>query len=292
MGFWKAMFGGSELSPEEEKEEKTARNFDLLKYDGVKALKIGQTDYAVRCFQEALKLQEDLEVHDYLSQALLRQGELADAMEELQVLAAAEPENDSIQLRIAQLAYMEEDYVRMAEACERAMQIDGNSAATHYLYAQAYKGQGNVVGAIAMLTKAIALDEDNPDAYLLRGQIQLEIGETAGADADADWLLKNEYAHEEALLLKARVEVAKGHADDAIKLYDMVTEVNPFCIEAFRERGSLRLAQGDKAGAEADMQKVLELDPNLLADVSGDYSAEGIEQRVSQAYSAVNPLGL
>ena len=72
----------------------------------------------------------------------------------------------------------------------------------------------------------------------------------------------------------------------------MVTEVNPFCIEAFRERGSLRLAQGDKAGAEADMQKVLELDPNLLADVSGDYSAEGIEQRVSQAYSAVNPLGL
>jgi len=37
---------------------------------------------------------------------------------------------------------------------------------------------------------------------------------------------------------------------------------------------------------------VLELDPNALADVNGDYSAEGIEQRVKQAYSAVNPLGL
>ena len=30
----------------------------------------------------------------------------------------------------------------------------------------------------------------------------------------------------------------------------------------------------------------------VLADVNGEYSAEGIEQRVKQAYSAINPLGL
>ena len=68
--------------------------------------------------------------------------------------------------------------------------------------------------------------------------------------------------------------------------------MNPFCIDAFRERGQLRFDAGDKKGAEADMQKVLELDPNQLADVNGEYSAEGIEQRVRQAYSAINPLGL
>ena len=48
MGFWNALFGGKELSPEEEKKEQEAKNFDLLKYDGVKAMKMGQTDYAVR----------------------------------------------------------------------------------------------------------------------------------------------------------------------------------------------------------------------------------------------------
>ena len=78
----------------------------------------------------------------------------------------------------------------------------------------------------------------------------------------------------------------------ATSVWKMLTEVNPFQIDAFRERGRLRLDLGDKAGAEQDMQTVLELDPQQMADVSGEYSAEGIEQRVKQAYSAVNPLGL
>lgn len=38
------------------KETKLNRNFDVLKYDGIKALKIGKNTYAIRCFNEALKL--------------------------------------------------------------------------------------------------------------------------------------------------------------------------------------------------------------------------------------------
>lgn len=292
MGFWNALFGGAELSPEEEKKEQEAKNFDLLKYDGVKAMKIGQADYAVRCFQEALKLQDDLEIHDYLSQTLLRLGRLDEALAELQKLAQAEPHNAPIQKRIAQVAYMQEDYATMAAACEQAMQIDPADAFACYLDAQAQQGQGNLVGAIAMLTKAIALDENYADAYLLRGQMLLGMGDTAGADSDVAWLTEHAGVHEDVLLLKARIEAAKGNAAQAIETYGQVIELNPFAIEAFRERGQLRFDGGDKAGAEQDLQKVLELDPNSLADVSGEYSAEGIEQRVKEAYSIVNPLGL
>ena len=292
MGFWNALFGGKELSPEEEKKEQEAKNFDLLKYDGVKAMKMGQTDYAVRCFQEALKLHDDLETHDYLSQSLLRQGDFDGALAELQQLAGAEPDNAPIQKRIAQIAYMQEDYGTMAAACERAMQLDAADANACFLNAQAQQGLGNPVGAIAMLTKAIALDGDYADAYLLRGRMLLGMGDTQGADQDVAWLTEHVGDHEEVLLLKARVEAAKGNVERAVEVYGQVVEVNPFSIEAFRERGQLRFNSGDKAGAGEDMQKVLELDPNSLADVSGEYSAEGIEQRVKQAYSAVNPLGL
>ena len=292
MGFWSVLLGGKQLSPEEEKQEQEDKNFDLLKYDGVRAMKTGRADYAVRCFTEALKLKEDLEIHDYLSQALLSQGDLTSALAELQMLSKAEPKNASIQVRIAQVAYMEEDYAAMVAACEQAMTLEPENVHLHFLYAQAYQGQGNIVGAIAMLTKAIAMQEDYADAYLLRGQMLLGMGDTSGADADATWLLEHVGAYEEALLLKARIEAAKGNIDEAIKVYGLVTEVNPFSIEAFRERGQLKFDRGDKAGAEQDMKTVLELDPNQLADVSGEYSAEGIEQRVKQAYSAVNPLGL
>ena len=286
------MFGGKQLSEEEERQEQEAKKFDLLKYDGVKAMKIGQTDYAVRCFTEALKLHDDLEVHDYLSQALLRQGELEGALSELQTLAAAEPGNAKIQLRMAQVTFMQEDYAAMSQACLRASEIAPDDAQAYFLNAQALRGQQNLVGAIAMLTKAIALQSDYADAYLLRAQMLLGMGDTQSADADAQWLMASVGEQEDVLLLKARIEAAKGNSVAAIATYDRVVEVNPFCIEAFRERGQLKFDTGDKAGAEQDMQTVLELDPQQLADVSGEYSAEGIEQRVKQAYSAVNPLGL
>lgn len=286
------MFGGKQLSPEEEKQEQQQKKFDLLKYDGVKAMKMGQADYAVRCFEEALKLNDDLEVYDYLSQVLLRLGRLDEATAQLKVLADAEPENAQIQMRMAQIAYMQEDYTAMGEAAARAASLSPDDAHAYYLNAQALMGQQNVVGAIAMLTKAIALQPDDADAYLLRAQTLLRMGDTKSARQDAEWLAENVGAHEDVLLLQARIAAAEGQLDEAIATYDKVVEVNPFQIDAFRERGRLKLEQGDKAGAEQDMQTVLELDPQQLADVSGEYSAEGIEQRVRQAYSAINPLGL
>ena len=292
MGFFSTLFGGRQLSPEEEKQEQEAKKFDLLKYDGVKAMKMGQADYAVRCFTEALKVHDDLEVHDYLSQVLLRQGNLDAAMNELRTLGDAEPENAQIQIRMAQVAYMQEDYATMETVCQQATTLEPENAEPYFLHAEALKGQQNPVGAIAMLTKAISLKEDYAEAYLLRGQTLLAMGDAASAETDADWLLEHVGDHEDVLLLKARVEAAKGQAQEAIRVYDKVVEVNPFQIDAFRERGRLRLDLGDKAGAEQDMQTVLELDPQQMADVSGEYSAEGIEQRVKQAYSAVNPLGL
>ena len=133
MGFLKTLFGGRQLSPEEEKREQEAKKFDLLKYDGVKAMKIGQADYAVRCFIEALKLHDDLEVHDYLSQVYLRQGELDDAMDELRTLTAAEPDNVQVLMRMAQVAYMQEDYGSMVEACEQATKKEPENAQAYYL---------------------------------------------------------------------------------------------------------------------------------------------------------------
>ena len=63
-------------------------------------------------------------------------------------------------------------------------------------------------------------------------------------------------------------------------------------MDAYRERGKIKYDRGDKDGAEEDIQKLLELNPNEMADVNGEYSAEGIEQKVKNAYKILNPLGL
>jgi len=291
MGFWNSLFGG-ETNPEEEKRAADERNFDLLKYDGVKAMRIGQYEYAVKCFEKALETKEDAEVRDYLSRAFIRMGRLDDALAELKKLTMQEPDNIHLKMQAAGVAFMKEDYAEMTALCEQALAVDADNAMVHLFYAKAELGQNNVIQGIARLTKAIALEENLADARLLRGQTLLKMGDFNAASEDVAWLTEHTEESEDVLLLHARIEAAKGNADEAIRIYSQVIDVNPFQVDAFRERGKLRLEQGDKQGAEEDMKMVLELNPEEMADVNGEYSAEGIEQKTRQAYSNLNPFGI
>ena len=84
----------------------------------------------------------------------------------------------------------------------------------------------------------------------------------------------------------------KAYMDEAIATFTKVIEVNPFSTDAFKERGQVKYDRGDMEGAKADMLKVMEIDPEQASNVTGEYSAEGIEHKVRQAYSNINPLGL
>ena len=291
MGFWKTFFGG-EANPEEEKKNAEERNFDLLKYDGVKAMRIGQFDYAVKCFQKALETKDDPEVHDYLSRAYLQLGRTDEALRELQLLLRQEPDNVNLMLQAASVAYLGESYSELTEMCERVLAVDADNALAHLIYAKGELAQDNLVQGIARLTKTIALDERLVEPHLLRGQTLLRMGDVNGAEEDVAWLNAHAEPTEDVLLLGARLQHAMGHDDEAVAIYAEVIDLNPFQVDAYRERGQIRFEQGDKQGAEEDMQKVLELNPQEMADVNGEYSAEGIEQKTRQAYSNLNPFGL
>lgn len=292
MGFWKSFFGGEEENPEEEKKNAEAKNFDLLKYDGVKAMRMGQFEYAEKCFREAMKIKEDLEVNDYLSQTLLRLGRLDDALAEMKVMIAAQPMNLALLLQAAHVAYMQEDYNEMKRLCEQAQNLDENNAMTSYMMAQAVIGQGDLISGVAFLTKAVAQNEQMADARLLRAKTLLKMGDVNSSADDVVWLLEHTEPDEDVLLVAARVAHYKGQDDTAIDIYSKVIDMNPFQLDAYRERGKIKFDRGDKQGAQEDMEKVLELNPNEMADVSGDYSAEGIEQVVKRAYSNMNPFGI
>lgn len=288
MKFFKALFGSKEEKPEEKKKAEEAKNFDVLKYDGVRALHSGQAEYAIRCFTHALQMQDDLEIHDYLSQAYIRTGELPQAYEQLQKLAEAQPDNQQIFIRMANVAYMMEDYGAMAGACEKAMLIDDKNPEVMYLYARACIGQEDVTNAVAMLTKAISLKEDYGDAYLLRGETLLKNGETDEADEDAIWLLEHTQDNEDVLILKARIERAKGNPEEAISFYTKVTDANPFNIDAYRERGEQKLASGDEKGGNEDIEHASELVAQL-PEINGD---EGIEKKIKDKYKSIDPYGV
>lgn len=288
MNLFKALFGSKEEKPEEKQKAEETKNFDVLKYDGVRALHSNQTEYAIRCFTHALQMQDDLEINDYLSQAYIRMGELPQAYEQLQKMAEAQPDNQQIFIRMAHVAYMMEDYQAMTGACEKALLADDSNAEVMYLYARACAGQDDTANAVAMLTKAISLNAGYGDAYLLRGELLLKDGDMREADEDAAWLLEHAPENEDVLMLKARIEKAKDNIAGAMTYYNKVTEVNPFHIDAYSERGELKIATGDESGGNDDIRQANE----LQARQSGGDTDENIEDKVKQNYKNIDPYGV
>ena len=116
MNIFKKLFGGQKTT-EEVKQEKE-KDFDMVKYDGVRALRMHQFDLAAKSLEHALQLNaEDLECRDYLSQAYISMGDLQKAYEQLQILSEAQTDNVAVLLRMADVAYMMENYTAMSEVC-------------------------------------------------------------------------------------------------------------------------------------------------------------------------------
>lgn len=271
MGFFKSLFGGTDESPEEKKQRETEREVDVLKTDGRRALQMGQAEFAVKCFEKALQLKDELETRDYLAQALIRDDRLDEAMQQLSILHEAQPENVHILSLMAKVAFMMEDYGKMTELCEQAMLLDKDNAELVYLYGRAALGQQDKVNAVAMFTKAIMLDEQLADAYLKRGEVLLEMGDLDGANEDADWLMERVEGADDVMLLKARVLEAQHNDAEAIEVLSLAIERNPFLTDAYRLRGAARLRMGDKEGAADDAKKVLELNPEEMEGINGEF---------------------
>ena len=89
--FFKSFFSGKSETPESEKQKNDQKNFEIFKYDGLRAQRMGRPDYAIKCFTEALAIEEDFETMGYLSQLYIPMGETEKARELLEKMAVMEP---------------------------------------------------------------------------------------------------------------------------------------------------------------------------------------------------------
>ena len=282
MNIFKKLFGGQKTT-EEVKQEKE-KDFDMVKYDGVRALRMHQFDLAAKSLEHALQLNaEDLECRDYLSQAYISMGDLQKAYEQLQILSEAQTDNVAVLLRMADVAYMMENYTAMSEVCDKALHLDTSNLQTYLYYAKACRGLGDPIRAVAVLSLAIKLREDYYAAHLLRGTILLENHLLDDAAQDADYLFTHLEPNEDVLLLKARVLKAQEKTKEAEQVYGMVIEVNPFSLDAYRERSEVRTILGDAAGAAEDEASIKEMGAEVPEP------SEGIEQKIKEKMQQLDP---
>lgn len=307
--FFKSFFSGKSETPESEKQKNDQKNFEIFKYDGLRAQRMGRPDYAVKCFTEALAIQEEFETMGYLSQLYIQMGETAKARELLEKMAAMEPHLTSTFLTLANVCFIQEDYQAMEEAANKAIAIEEGNAVAHYLLGKARKGQNDDLMTIAHLTKAITLKDDFIEARLLRAEALLNLKQYKEMMEDIDAVLAQNPEEETAMLLRGKVKESNGQGEEAEEDYKLVTEINPFneqaylylgqlyinqkklteaiglfdeaielnpnFAEAYKERGRAKLLNGDKDGSVEDMKKSLELNPKEEAGLNGEFKNLG-----------------
>lgn len=289
MNIFKALFGGKKEDTEETKKEQEAKNFEILKFDGVRAMRAGNFEYAVKCFTHALDLKDDDETRDYLSQALMANNELLEAMNQLRTLVEKVGDNIAIYLRMANVAYLMDDYESMEQACAKALAMEDTNDQAMYLMAVAYEGLKRRGDAIEMLTKIVEIKEDNFSARLLRGNLQLKDGNNEAALADAEALNEENADNEDVLMLMASSKHAMKQLDEAEELCTRVIELDPFSTAAFTERASVRSEKGDKHGEEEDLQVLMQLNPQNMGAPDNN-PARSMEEKMKE--NQINPLGL
>ena len=299
MGIFSSIFGGSKKTEEE-------KNFDILKYDGIRAMRIGKLTYALKCFEEATAIQEDLETMQHQANTYIRVNRMDDARQLMNRMTEIASDQPLVFQSLASLCYMQEDYKGMDEACRKALALNDQDPATYFLSAKAAVGLSNGIQAIAMLTKAIMLNEEFAEANQMRAEILWTMRQAKDANEDIEKLLSMNPEDENALLLKGEILavsgeeekalelinqvlalnpfsekayllkgsyfLAKQEFDKAIEVYDEALEINPNFAQAYHERGRVKLAKGDKQGSMEDMKRAIELSPENGANISGEYN--------------------
>lgn len=301
MGIFSSIFGGNKKA-----EDNKERNFDILKYDGIRAMRIGKLTYALKCFEEATALQEDLETMQHQANCYIRVNRMDDARQLMNRMTEIASDQPLVFQSLASLCYMQEDYTGMNEACQKALALNDQDPATYFLAAKAALGMSNGIQTIAMLTKVIMLNEEFVEAYQIRAEVLWSMRQAKDANEDIEKILGMNPEDENALLLKGEILAVSGEEENAMELIDQVLALNPFnekayilkgsyflaqkefdkaievynealeinpnFAQAYHERGRVKLAKGDKQGSMEDMKKAIEMAPENGANISGEYN--------------------
>ena len=294
MGIFSSLFSSSNKEETTDNRQKDDnKNFDILKYDGLKALNMRKPDYAVKFLTEALKTQEDFECMRYLMSAYIMLNDLRNALEVLNKMALAEPKDISTLLTRANVLFMLEQYAELISDCETILELEPENHLACFHIAKAKNAMNELENSIEYLTKTISFKDDFIDAYMLRSEVYLLLKRGNEALLDVEKIISITEDDENAYMLRGRVHEFMENYDSALNDFQYVLELNPFsedaCLlagklmiklekyneaialfdeatehiesfaKAYELRAQMKMKKGDREGAAEDMEKYAEL---------------------------------
>ncbi|MDR0981925.1 MAG: tetratricopeptide repeat protein [Culturomica sp.] len=260
--FFTSLFSKKDKTEEIINEKNLKKNFDIFKYDGIKALKMGKIKYAVLCFERALHIREDSEVLNYLALAYKSEDFKEDAISIYSKLIGMEPDNALNYINRAELFLQLKEYEETIADCKNAIALEPETTKSYLMLAQAYRDLNQTEEAVVHLTNVIEIAPECINAYLMRSEINFERKEHHNrVSADITKILKISPENENAMLLRAKIHKAKDKIKEALIDYDRVIEINPFNEQAYAEKGRALMENGKAQEAVEFLTEALDTNP-------------------------------
>jgi len=172
-----------------------------------------------------------------------------------------------------------------------------NDAAPWYDRAEARAAKGDNEGAMKDLDRVSKLEPLDTYAMLLRAQIFKQNGDEQMATNELYRILglqPNGPVAEVALLELGRIAMDRNELPSALDHFNSLVKIAPYNAVAWCERGRAYAALLDDGNAISDLQKALELDPELdqaYANLAAIYFRQGRKQEGCFALHQAHDLG-
>ena len=197
------------------------------------AMANGRFDEAERIVRKRLERNpEDSAARLLLAQALLQQGQIADAATEARHVTREQPTNADAPL-ILSSAMMQTSGplgripAEAETAARRAVQLQPKAAKTHVQLAEILAAKKDMAAARAEADEAIKLEPRLAGAHLMRAVILLTDKDPNGAIAASDSALRYDRTLAQAELVKANALLDVKRYDDALTALDTAERGNP-----------------------------------------------------------------
>ncbi len=205
------------------------RAFKLKFFDGIKEKSIGNFDLAEEAFLKATDLDKTADAAWYeLAKTRAAQGKLGPSIAAI---------SEAIALVDTNVFYLE-------------------------LAANLYRSAEDVKKALELYDQIIALRPQDPEAYLGKASLYEELGEVRKTDKLYEKVIEITGETLDISYRKIQGYVRAGKIDKAIEETELLIKEYPSVIELREMQADFLLAKNDVTKAVAQLQKILEVDPN------------------------------
>lgn len=184
--------------------------------------------------------------------------------------AAEKSENKQMMLFLkGNIALESGNYADSEVAFTRLLELpDSKISGVYNSLAKARMAQNILPDALEAANQAISLQPD-ADNYLLKSEIELAMGNTRGAVADASEAVRIDSTNAQALLASAKAYVGAGDADNALSALNNLIMQAPDNMEALLIRAYVHqdLKKNGK-GASADFNRIILEQPTAFPDIT------------------------